>query len=67
MPEFLRLIKKMLELKQNNRFQMQCLPAATGAGPYQPVYLQPAPVHGRAGAGEHAEALQPGHLHTHSP
>lgn len=46
---------------------MQTLSAATGAGSYQPVYLQLALVHGRAGAGEHAEALQPGHLHTHSP
>lgn len=40
---------------------------ATGAGPHQPIYLQPATVHGRTGAGEHAEALQPGHFHAHPP
>ena len=43
------------------------LHSATGAGPYQLVHLQPAAVHGRAGAGEHAEALQSGHFHSHPP
>lgn len=36
---------------------------ATGAGPHQPLHLQPAGVHGRARAGEHAEALWPRHFH----
>lgn len=58
---------KTLDSNRNARPQMRSLFAATGAGPYQPVYLQLASVHGRAGAGEHAEALQSGHLHTHSP
>lgn len=40
---------------------------ATGAGPHQLIHLQPANVHGRAGAGEHAEAFQPGHFHSHPP
>ena len=43
------------------------LRSATGAGPHQPLHLKPAHVHGRAGAGEHAEALQPGHFHSHPP
>lgn len=38
-------------------------PAATGAGPHQPVHLQPASVYGWAGAGEHAEAAGSRHLH----
>ena len=38
-------------------------PAATGAGPHQPVHLQPAGVYGWAGAGEHAEAPGSRHLH----
>lgn len=43
------------------------LRSATGAGPHQLIHLQPASVHGRAGAWEHAEALQPGHFHPHPP
>lgn len=38
-------------------------PAATRARPHQSVHLQPAGFYGRAGAGEHAEAAGPRHLH----
>lgn len=56
-----------LDDDDNNHLPTAVCVTATGTRPNQPVPVQPASVHGRAGTGEPPQALRTGHLHPHPP